>query len=167
MHFVTKFYQGEYEQSFFFSEAARSWVKEATRRESEAFEDAVAEAFIRAGFLVEKRVNMTRLGGEKRLGEIDILARSKNGDRVWIIECKNFRDARTVKEIAEQLNKCSGKDGDNVYKHLRRVNWIQDRPEVLAKVLSVESTFVIHERIVTNGSVPMRFRAQALSLIHI
>lgn len=161
MHFVTKFYQGEYEQSFFISEAARSWVKEATRRESEAFEDAVAAAFIAAGFIVEKRVNMTRLSGEKKLGEIDVLACSKSGDLVWIIECKNFRDARTVKEIAEQLNKCSGKDGDHVYKHLRRFNWIKDRPEVLSKVLSVESTFVVHERIVTNGSVPMRFRAQA------
>jgi hypothetical protein len=104
---------------------------------------------------------MRRLGAKKadELGEIDVLSFDQINRICWVIECKNFREARTVKEIAEQLNKCKGVMRDDLHQHLRRIEWIRLHPECLLTLMP-EATFLIEERMVTNTLVPMRFKRE-------
>jgi hypothetical protein len=164
-HFMVKFYQGEYEPKFFISDSAKAWVGKAAEREGDEFEDQVAAELGKADFIVTQRVFMSQLGAPKALGEIDVIAFDSKNAVVWVIECKNLREARTIKEIAEQLGKCTGRDdvrGDIVYKHLRRMEWLKGNIGALTKLLKLNGIVTLKDRIVSSRIVPMRFRERSI-----
>jgi len=164
-HFMVKFSSGEYEPYFFRSKSALAWLGKVTKREGDAFEDDVAQVFRAAGFSVRQRIFMPQLGAKKELGEIDVIAFDPTTSIIWVIECKNLREARTIKEIAEQLGKCTGRadiKDDIVYKHLRRMDWLRINPEALTKLLGLVGDVEVVDRIVTSRIVPMKFRGRAI-----
>lgn len=164
-HFMVRFYQGEYEPNFFMSDSAKAWIGKAAKREGDAFEDQVAAELGREGFIVTQRVLMPQLGAPKELGEIDVIAFDPKKAVVWVIECKNLREARTIKEISEQLGKCTGRSdvrGDIVYKHIRRMDWLKTHLGALPKLLRVNDEVGLRDRIVTSRIVPMKFRDRSI-----
>jgi hypothetical protein len=164
-HFMVKFYQGEYEPNFFISDSGKAWVGKAAKREGDEFEDQVAAELGKADFMITQRVFMRQLGAPKELGEIDVIAFDSKTAVVWVIECKNLREAGTIKEIAEQLGKCTGRDdvrGDIVYKHVRRMEWLKGNIGTLTKLLRVNDKVELRDRIVTSRVVPMKFRHRSI-----
>ena len=108
---------------------------------------------------------MRQLGAPNELGEIDVIAFDSKTSVVWVIECKNLREARTIKEIAEQLGKCTGRAdvrGDIVYKHIRRMEWLKSNIGALAKLLKMTGIVPLKDRIVSSRIVPMRFRERSI-----
>ena len=158
-HFVHKFRHGEYDRGFFDSPEAKRWIDYATKALSLEFEKRVAAVFENKGYAVFHGLPMKRLGATSadELGEIDVLSFDHDSGICWVIECKNFREARTVKEIAEQLNKCKGEHRDALHQHIRRMEWINRHPECLLR-LTATTSWKVEDRMVTNTLVPMRFK---------
>ena len=100
---------------------------------------------------------MTQLGAPSELGDIDVLAWKSNGEAL-IVECKRLRLARTVAEISEICRRFRGEAKDELFKHMRRVNWIETNPSSLNTIIGFPvNPNRIDQRLITNVQVPMRF----------
>jgi hypothetical protein len=136
----------------------KQYVGKENGRRGLAFNKAVAKLFQDAGWSVRVEVQMTELKAptNEASGDIDVLA--WRGDCVCICECKELSFARTITEISEQLARFRGKKGDDLSKHLRRVQWLSFHGDRLAPIVG-KGSFNFRSLLVTSKIVPMKYIA--------
>jgi hypothetical protein len=141
------------------SEAGRVYIDQEVNRRGRAFEVEVAELMRRGGWKAIESLLMKRLGAPKQLGDLDVLAVSKDGRRWWVIECKWFGAARTPREIANWLQDFRGHDGDKLDRHLKRLAWIREHRKLVTAQLELPSVpEAIEPKIVTTSPVPLELQ---------
>lgn len=139
------------------SARAKAFMDFEADRRGKAFEEETVAACQEAGWRVFSSLMMTRLGGTKKLGEIDVLAVSADG-RTWLLcECKWFGAARTPREVSAWLQDFRGHDGDKLEKHLTRFEWVQGHKAEVARLLGLAVPDQILARVVTTRPVPLAF----------
>ena len=147
-------------QEFFSSDTMRSYLGGITDKKGHDFTVTVAEHLSTNGWRTKTEISMTQLGASSELGDIDVLAWKPNG-AILIVECKRLRLARTVAEISEICRRFRGEEGeekDELFKHMRRVDWIETKPSCLNTVIGMQvNPNRIDQRLITNVQVPMRF----------
>lgn len=155
--------EGYLSQEFFSSIAMKRYIGRVTDKKGHDFTNSVAEHLSINGWRTKTEISMTQLGASSELGDIDVLAWKPNGE-ILIVECKRLRLARTVAEISEICRRFRGEEAeegeekDELFKHMRRVNWIENNPSSLNTItgLTVDPNKIDH-RLITNVQVPMRF----------
>ena len=144
-------------QEFFSSNTMRSYIGGITDKKGHDFTVTVAEHLSTNGWRTKIEISMTQLGASSELGDIDVLAWKPNGE-ILIVECKRLRLARTVAEISEICRRFRGEAKDELFKHMRRVNWIKTNPSSLNTIIGLPvNPNRIDHRLITNVQVPMRF----------
>jgi hypothetical protein len=139
------------------SNKMRQWLGRAQREESEAFEDAVADALRKRGLEVRVRVSMTSVGAPPERGEIDVLAWNQAQRRVLIVECKDLLPAKMEAEIAEQLNRFRGKAGDELGAHMLRMNWLRHNRQALSRITGIGDSLRLADLLITSRPVPLQY----------
>ena len=156
-YLVGKIRDGQLSQEFFTSRVMKGFIGKVNDQLGHAFEKEVAERFRQAGWRTRQRVPMSELGAPADLGDIDVLAWKENG-QVGIVECKRLQLARSVGEIAEVCRKFRGGARDELHKHLRRLDWIQENPTSLRVIVGfVPELEKLEDRIVTSNPVPLTY----------
>jgi hypothetical protein len=157
-HVVMECFTGAFETEYFVTQAMKQYVGKENGRRGLAFNKAVAKLFQDAGWSVRVEVQMTELKAptNEATGDIDVLA--WRGDCVCICECKELLFARTITEVSEQLARFRGKKGDDLSKHLRRVQWLGSHGDRLTPIVG-KGTFQFRSLLVTSKIVPMKYIA--------
>jgi trehalose-6-phosphate synthase len=98
----------------------------------------------------------------KSYGDVDVLAWRADPPRVLLIECKNLRESKTVREIAEQLADFRGEldnkgKPDHLLRHIRRVEKIKGFTDRVQSYLALNETPRIEGHVVFRNPVPMKF----------
>jgi Holliday junction resolvase len=137
------------------------WGKVVNARGS-AFAREVASRFVEAGFQVRLEVEMASLEASKKdgLGDIDVLAWSRERSSVFAVECKHLQTAGTVREVVQQLAEFAGDraERDSLGRHLRRIDWLRQHSSSLAAATGVPVELQrLCPLLVTSGIVPMQF----------
>jgi hypothetical protein len=152
---------------FFMSEPMVAWAGSRAASNGEEFSDLVHARVIELGLHARPRVLMSELGvpaslRELRQSDVDVLGWDTGKGAVFIIECKSLKLARTIGEIADQLNdfrkETDAKGKNNLDKHEERVEWLLRNRTELSRITGISSALMrIHPLIVTNRTVPMQF----------
>jgi hypothetical protein len=155
-HVVMECFTGAFETEYFDSRAMKEYVGRENARRGLAFNKAVAKMFEDSGWKVRTEVAMTELGAPVDLasGDIDVFA-WKNSE-VYLCECKELLFARTITEVSEQLSRFRGNKGDDLSKHLRRVNWVKTNPNSIARVVG-QLPSETQSLLITSKLVPMQY----------
>lgn len=155
-HVVMSCFKGSFETEYFDSVAMREYVGRENARRGHEFNEAVGDIFRKAGWSARTEVQMSELGApeEAASGDIDVLA-WKDGV-VCVCECKELWFARTIGQIVEQLSRFRGREGDDLFKHLRRAEWVRANPGCLSRVIG-SSAFQMRSLLITSKIVPMQF----------
>ncbi|WP_321504320.1 hypothetical protein [uncultured Methanoregula sp.] len=100
-----------------------------------------------------------KLHSDVNIGDIDVLAIDVSSKKIYSIECKQFNFARNPREIAREIRKILGNDGDHsslMMKHLKRDAWLKSHVEDVQVVYglppgdySIHSLFVVSEELPT------------------
>jgi hypothetical protein len=154
-HVVMEAYTGASDTEYFTSSAMKKYIGAANGKRGIEFNKSAAAKFDELGWNVWTEVEMNRLRcpREKASGDIDVIA-EKNGI-VYLCECKDLSFARTITEVVEQLRRFQGKHGDDLWKHLRRVKWVQQNAFRLRDVVGQQPAEV-RSLLVTSKIVPMQ-----------
>ena len=135
-----------------------------------AFEADVADPMRACGLKVWTSVWMSELGVPKaarslRQSDVDVLAWHRPSGRVFVVECKRVRPARTVGEIAAQLSGYRGVASDDagrdkLCRHVERYEWLRESPAILARVIGMDASCINLEPLLdTCAVVPKQFVA--------
>lgn len=156
----------------FDSSQMRSLIGAAVDRDGHAFNSTVAERLRRLRWQVRTEVGLQALGGEQKLGDIDVLAWRPEESIVYAVECKRLSFARTVGEIGERLTEYTSitETGDRtpIQKHLDRLRFLKANTRELARLTSIPLEKIqIRSALVTDYLVPMQFSARALDFVDI
>jgi hypothetical protein len=155
-HVVMECFQGAFEPEYFDTKEMKEYVGTVNGRRGLEFNQSVGALFRADGWKVRLEVAMRELGASpnEASGDVDVLA-WKN-DVVCVCECKELLFARNISEVADQLVRFRGQPGDDLYKHLRRVRFLQSHNEDLFRVTGVRAPQVV-PLLVTSKIVPMQF----------
>jgi len=149
--------QGQFPQTFFTSQEMKSYCGTVNHQRGHLFTKSVAETFHNKGWEVRIEVQMTELGAQSELGDIDVLA-WKSHKEILIIECKRLQFARTVAEVAEICRRFRGEVNDDLDKHLRRFAWVKEHPLNLERIMGFSAvSSQIDIRLITNTHVPIKY----------
>jgi hypothetical protein len=134
----------------------KEYIGAANGRRGLLFNQSVAEVFRNAGWHVAVEVQMTQFQAPftAASGDIDVIA-TKEGV-VYICECKELLFARTITEVVEQLGRFRGHQGDSLWRHTRRFDWVRSHPAQINDIAGWEPT-EIRSLLVTSKIVPMQF----------
>ena len=148
-------YTGASDTEYFTSSAMKKYIGAANSKRGIDFNKSAAAKFSELGWTIWTEVEMIRLlcPREEASGDIDVIA-VKDGI-VYLCECKDLSFARTITEVVEQLDRFQGKHGDDLWKHLRRVRWVQQNASKLRQVVGQEPVEV-HSLLITSKIVPMQ-----------
>jgi hypothetical protein len=96
----------------------------------------------------------------EQLGDIDVLAVSGDGSRVWVIEVKDLKLCRTMGEIARRLSEFRGRRNekgqpDKMLRHLRRVAYLREHSARLAGRLGLRGEPQISGALIVRSPQPM------------
>ena len=96
----------------------------------------------------------------ERLGDIDVLAVSPDGSRVWVIEVKDLKLCRTMGEIARRLSEYRGRQNDKghpdkMLRHLRRVAYLNTHAAELVGRLGLPSAPKVSGALIVRSPQPM------------
>jgi hypothetical protein len=155
-HVVMEAHSGAFDTEYFSSPVMREYIGTVNGRRGLDFNKAVAETFTKSDWRVWIEVQMTHLRCPKReaSGDIDVVA-AKNGV-IYLCECKDLSFARTITEVVEQLGRFRGRHGDDLWKHIRRVEWVRTNAAELRRLVKQEPE-EIRSILVTSKVVPMQF----------
>lgn len=156
-------FNGYFSPDHFSSQEMRSLTGRITAERGHAFNQQVAARLRELGLQATSDLQVTQLGGEKLLGDFDVLAWNNKRNIVYILECKNFNYAKIMDEIVEQLNRFKGKTDENgnldeLAKHLRRVEWVENNKASISAFtyIPLDSLRVEHFLVFSN-EVPMKY----------
>lgn len=162
---------GRLPSTMFDTRAVDRWLGKVVDERGHAFNIRVRDALRGLGYQAESDVLMTRLGGDKAMGDVDVMAWSPGTGEVWAIECKRLLIDRTVGEIGERLadyttpGKRNGKR-TLIQKHLDRLDRLREHPDALARFVGLPSAeMVVKAALVTDALVPMQFTGRMLDLV--
>lgn len=148
----------QFPKEYYRSHEMRAWADAVTLRRSAEFEGAVADEFRKLGCEARVAVAMTELGADARLGDLDVLAWHLDRKKVFLVECKRLRFARTISEIGERLRGFRGNEQDDLARHVRRAEWLDRNRSGLARITHLPaSELKTVPMLVTNTLVPMQF----------
>lgn len=152
---------------FFASSAMKMWVGGTVADLGEKFNRQVYEKVVELRLQARQCVLMSELGApstlaEMRQSDVDVLSWSVKSRTIFIIECKRLKFAKTIGEIADQLNdfrEAKDPTGKNsLAKHAERVAWLDANRAELERITSIPvATMRIRPLIVTSRTVPMQF----------
>lgn len=96
-----------------------------------------------------------------QLGDVDILAVSPDGRRVWVLEAKDLKLCRSLGEAARRLSEYRGVVGangkpDKLLRHLRRVSHLRSNAEGLMRSLDLPGIPVVSGAVVVGAPQPMQ-----------
>ncbi|MGH6993411.1 MAG: hypothetical protein ACRED8_05055, partial [Caulobacteraceae bacterium] len=96
----------------------------------------------------------------EQLGDIDVLAVSTDGGRVWVIEVKDLKLCRTMGEIARRLSDYRGRRNgmgqpDKMLRHLRRVAYLRSHAAELVGRLGLTEAPQVSGAMVVRSPQPM------------
>lgn len=151
--------RGKFDKDVFRSTQMRSYIGRRVDALGAEFTKRVSSTLKEIGWQTQVEVKMSALGAGKNpnLGDIDVLAWRDDG-QVLIIECKRLKRARTIAEIALTCDRFRGNTGDHLFKHLRRVKWITQNLDKLARHIGLDvSSLTIKAPLVTSANVPFRY----------
>jgi hypothetical protein len=130
-----------------------------------AFNHRVCRRLTEIGLDAEAECLMTKLGGSKVDGDVDVLAWDRSSNTIFVIECKRLLADRTPGEIAERLREFApdyispdGKRGPT-RRHLDRLAILRADPKPLSTLTGIPvSAMTINSCLVTSELVPMQFQ---------
>lgn len=163
---------GHLPAEMFDTPAMEQWIGTVVNDRGHAFNHSVAAVLRGLGFDAAPDQMMTRFGGDRKLGDIDVLAWNTATGDVWAIECKRLQIDRTVAEIGERLSdytvtgkKKSGKR-TAIQKHLDRVEFLRNDPRLLARQIGIDpARLKLRSALVTDRIVPMQFAKRMTMLV--
>lgn len=100
------------------------------------------------------------------LGDVDVFAITQARDRVYVIEAKDLRLCRTETEAAARMSEYRGRTirdskgrekPDKMLRHIRRVQYLRDRADAIAKNLKLPKTPEVKGLLVVDAPQPMNF----------
>jgi hypothetical protein len=165
---LNRYYEAEVEVSECKSNKMRSWIQKTSNRQGHEFAKRVFDAVRSFGYNARLEIKMSALLNEKLdkdWGDVDVLAWNEEENRILAIECKNLRHAKTPNEIAEQLNRFSGKilrngKHDELLKHIDRCEFLKTRAEQLARTLGTNNNIIIQPVICFSKPIPVPYLSQ-------
>ena len=149
------------------------WIGGAINAIGHAFNVEIRDELRSLGFKAEAEVDMTTLGGPKRLGDVDVLAWRDGSGAILVIECKRLSQARTVGEIGERLQEytrtaVSPGPRPPVRKHLDRIDFLRADNRRLAAFTGMGKTEIdLKACLVTDDLVPMQFSSKARAIFDV
>ncbi len=175
-YLVENAYSGDLPADFYRTHEMREWIGRKTHERGEQFNDLVLERVKKLGLSARARVLMSELGvpegaGDFRQSDIDVLAWSDTNGIVLLIECKRLVFAKTIGEIADQLNdfRMSKEPGgkNNLERHIERFNWLDVNRTGLEHITGIRAKAMkLKPLIVTSRTVPMQFVAALPNAAH-
>ena len=153
---VSSAYSGLISEKYCVSPEMRKWIGAVNDRNGNAFNEEVRTTVASTGLQARATVKMSEFGAGQ-LGDIDVLAWTGDRDTVLVVECKQLRFARTIAEVGEQLQRFRGRPKDDLWVHLRRLEWLREHASVLKKKVNLRDGFRMHQLLVTEKLVPMAF----------
>lgn len=168
LHYALRAYNARLPDSYFRTEAMRSWIGAAIDRLGHAFNHRVADRLRELGLQTKADYLMTRLGGVAKDGDVDVLAWHVQTGEVFVIECKRLLADKTVGEVAERLvefgpdhQERNGRRGPT-RRHLDRVAKLRDNLAVLTAATGIpKASIKLRSCLVTSALVPMQFQREA------
>lgn len=151
--------EGTFDKDVFLSNEMRSFLGRRTDILGKQFTERVAAVLRKEGWVTKSEVKLTQLGASKspNLGDIDILAWHADG-RILAIECKRLKESRTIVEIALACERFKGNIDDHLYRHLRRITWLQTHIDQVAKFTKLPETSIrIRNPLVVSRPVPFKY----------
>ena len=111
-------------------------IGRAVNRNGHEFARRVAERLGALRWRTKREVRLTRFGGEKSLGDVDVLAWQPASGLVYAVECKSLRFDRTCGETGERWVEFSAGTVDGkrtpLQRHLDRISYLRGNPKRLA-----------------------------------
>jgi hypothetical protein len=169
MYALSGLMDGSLQTQFWSSDEARRYVGEVAAAAGPRFEERVAEKLRGMGLRAWVRCKPSWALNQKvsqELGDIDVLAVSADGRRVWVIEAKNLRLCRTDVEVASRLYeyrgrmviKHNGKEApDALLRHIRRVRYLRERNTALCHRMELTSPPEVRGLLIVDSPQPMNF----------
>lgn len=160
---------GSLQNQFWTSDVARRYVGEVSAAAGPRFEESVAEKLRGIGLWAWVRCKPSWALNQKvsqELGDIDVLAVTPDGRRVWVIEAKNLRLCRSEIEMASRLYEYRGRTvmnrkgkevPDALLRHIRRVRYLRERNDALCHRLELETPPEVRGLLVVDSPQPMNF----------
>ena len=161
---------GDLPGTLFDSPAMTACIGSAVNRNGHAFARRVAERLGELRWKTKGEVRLTRFGGAKSLGDVDVLAWQPATGLVYAVECKSLRWDRTCGEIAERLKEYSDGTVDGkrtpLQRHLDRVSFLEANRQRLADFVGVPvDRLQLRSVLVTEQLVPMQFSGKAREML--
>lgn len=122
----------------------RSYIGTMRTRENEAFNDQVADILATNPQLIVQRrvekVGQTRIERSpgQPIGDIDVLVIDPRRRRITAIEAKDFEQARTPYELANEIEKLFEGEDSTIRHHMERIEWLQEHTKKLLEWLEVD-----------------------------
>lgn len=157
-HTLDAFEKGKFPNEFFHSTEMKQYVGSINDKKGHQFTRQVAETLSQRGWKTKTEVELTQLGANTELGDIDVLAWNAQSQCVKIIECKKLRFARTIYEIAEICDRFKGNSKDELAKHLARIDWLLNDLDSLKVIVGfTPEPKNVEDYLVTNIRVPIMY----------
>jgi hypothetical protein len=169
MYSLSGLMDGSLQNQFWTSDVARRYVGKVSAAAGPLFEELVAEKLRGMGLRAWVRCKISWALNQKvsqELGDIDVLAVSPGGRRVWVIEAKNLRLCRSEIEVASRLYEYRGltvtdRKGkevpDALLRHIRRIRYLRERNDALCHRLELETPPEVRGLLVVDSPQPMNF----------
>ncbi len=169
MYSLSGLRDGTLNNRFWVSEEARKYAGLRGKAAGEAFEEAVAERLRSMDMKAWVRCKLSWVLNRKvdnELGDVDILAVSRDRKRVWVIEAKNLRLCRTEAEVAARLSEYRGcmtlnrkgrEEPDKMLRHIRRVQYLREHRSALCRRLELNEVPTVKGLLVVDSPQPMNF----------
>ena len=166
---------GTLNERFWETSEARRYAGGQGKAAGDEFEDDLAARLRGLGLTVIPRCKLSGVLNQKvpdDLGDIDALAVSADGKRVWAIEAKNLRLCRTETEAASRMQEYRGMmvdhggklRPDKMLRHLRRVEYLRQHRGRLPGRLKLSGPPEVHGLLVVEAPQPMNFHTQEANL---
>lgn len=151
------------------SAAMKKWIGDERAKRGKDFTNKVAAALRNLGYEVLTEVLVSSIISSKSVqrnfGDIDIIAWKNDSLSVHLIECKNLLFAKTISEMAEQLQDYKGSvhsDGspDSLRRHIDRVQIIERHLPAFFKYLKIDKTKHISSHLIFSHAVPVIYNKE-------
>jgi len=169
MYSISGLMEGNLNNAFWQSDRARSYAGEQGRLAGEEFEESVAQRLQELGLDATPRSKLSTILNQKvppELGDVDVFAITQARDRVYVIEAKDLRVCRTEAEVAARMSEYRGRTirdlkgrekPDKMLRHIRRVQYLRDRADAIAKNLKLPTTPEVKGLLIVDAPQPMNF----------